>query len=321
MVVSFSKIFGEPFFLGLGLARQRAFFLSFERTAALARVSNMLLKCKNVRANNRERRRREGESMAVDDDCEDDANEFFFCLFLFCIVERRHKIAAICETRSTDGIITASAAREQRLEQKKRPPRGGKRRRQLPLSLVLLLFLALFRNTDLDHRLERQPAESRRPRRGETPEGFELGGAGRVAGLGFEVHVKVLFLFVSDEEKGKERRRKRKMEGARRKNKRKKTRSPLLALFTTSLSLNLPSSRQSLFLPPPPTTSSQTTPRYVLLLVAFKNASRSPVRAPWKPLRRGGGVRARKAKRAAEQSTAATARSLDDSYKIKLGHG
>jgi len=42
---------------------------------------------------------------------------------------------------------------------------------------------------NLDHRLERQAGQGRRPGRAQPAEGLELGGAGRVAGLSLEVHL------------------------------------------------------------------------------------------------------------------------------------
>ena len=57
------------------------------------------------------------------------------------------------------------------------------------------------KDTDLDHRLERQAGQGRRSGRGQPPEGLELGGAGRVAGLGLEVH-SIKFWFSSPARRG-----------------------------------------------------------------------------------------------------------------------
>ena len=112
-------------------------------------------------------------------------------------------------------------------------------------SSSLSSFRGKEKKTDLDHRLERQARQRRRPRRGQTPQGLELGGSGRVAGLSLEVHAKFFsFAGVREKEKKKKRTRKKKRGGK----KKLCVSERVVSLSLLPFPLSTSSSRQSLFL-------------------------------------------------------------------------
>ena len=90
---------------------------------------------------------------------------------------------------------------------------------------------------NLDHRLERQAGQGRRPGRAQPAEGLELGGAGRVAGLGLEVHLIRRFWRFSRGRRGKGKERVAGERGVReterdRERERRKKKKPWLRLFS-----------------------------------------------------------------------------------------
>ena len=116
-------------------------------------------------------------------------------------------------------------------------------------SSSLSSFRGKEKKTDLDHRLERQARQRRRPRRGQTPQGLELGGSGRVAGLSLEVHAK-FFSFAGVREKEKRESEEEKEKAKKKKGGKKKTlrlRESSLSLTTSFPSFNLFESPVSLF--------------------------------------------------------------------------
>ena len=139
---------------------------------------------------------------------------------------------------------------------------------------------------NLDHRLERQAGQGRRPGRAQPAEGLELGGAGRVAGLGLEVHLIRRFWRFSRGRRGKGKERVagergvRETEREREKEKKKASKAPArLSRYTTFL-LPLQSRVASLFtsaasysLPPTRTTFQGA---FVALLVRVSRAVARP---------------------------------------------